>query len=60
MEEELLLEEDASVMNESGASPKESQVTHPTWKVGITWRGTGSRMIGVPVGEGEDTVLPND
>ena len=35
-EAEPLQEGVASKMNESVASPKESRVTHPTWKVGIT------------------------
>ena len=59
-EEELPLEEDASVMNESEVLPKECQVTHPTWNWGITGTGTGSRRTGVPTGDGEDTVLPSD
>ena len=58
--EELLPEEDASVMNESEALPKERQVTHPTWYAGITCRGTGSGRIGVPTGDREDTGLPRD
>ena len=59
-EEEPLPGEDTSVMNESEALPKERQVTHPTWKLGITWRGTGFGRTGIPTGDGEDTVLSND
>ena len=59
-EAEPLREGVASKMDKSAALPKESQVTHPTWKARITWRGTGSRRTGVPTGDGEDTVLPND
>ena len=57
---EPLLEGVASKMDKSAALPKESQVTHPTWKAGITWRGTGFGRTGVPIGKGKDTVLPKD
>ena len=47
-------------MDKSVASPKESRVTHPTWKAGITGRGTGSGITGTPAEDREEIVLPSD
>ena len=53
---EPLLEEDASAMDKSIGFTNRHLVTHPTWKVGTTCKGTGSGMKGVLTGDGEETV----